>query len=108
MFEFCKNFLCPQPCVSTKRFCKDIFKLLNKNLNFVPTQKAINKDTRNKQFEIFFRQIKLRAYFKKKKNKNLSSEEPANKNRIPTNNHHSIETFIEETRNEIQEEMKKT
>ena len=61
--------------LSTKRFCKGTFKLLNKNLNFVPTQKTINIDTINKQFEHFFRQIKLRAYFKNKKNKNLSSEE---------------------------------
>ena len=39
--------------LSTKRFCKDTFKLLNKNLNFVPTQKTINKDTIKKQFEDF-------------------------------------------------------
>ena len=54
--------------LSTKRFCQDTFELLNKNLNFVPTQKTINKDTIKKQFEDFFRQIKLRAYFKNKKN----------------------------------------
>ena len=28
--------------LSTKRFCKDTFKLLNKNLNFVPTQKKLS------------------------------------------------------------------
>ena len=53
--------------LSTKRFCKNTFKLLNKNLNFVLTQKTINKDTIKKQFEDFFRQIKLRAYFKIRK-----------------------------------------
>ena len=37
--------------LNPKTFCKDNFKLLNKNLNFVPTQKAINKDTISKQFE---------------------------------------------------------
>ena len=99
--------------LSTKNFCKDTFKLLNKNLNFVPAQKTINKDTIKKQFEHFFRQVKLRAYFKNKKNKNLSSEEdrfkkPTNKNWIPTNNHHSIETFIEATRNEIKEKVEET
>ena len=57
----------------TKRFCRDTFKLLNKNLNFVPMQKTINKDTIRKQFEGFFRRIRLRSYFKNKKNKNLSS-----------------------------------
>ena len=99
--------------LSTKRFYKDTFKLLNKNLNFVPAQKTINKDTINKQFEDFFRQIKLRAHFKNKKNKNLSSEEDrfkkqTNKNWIPTNNHRSREIFIEATRNEIQEKTEKT
>ena len=98
--------------LSTKRFCKDTFKLLNKNLNFVPTQKTTNKDTINKQLEDFFTRIKLRAHFKKNKNKNLSAEEdrfkkPTNKNWIPTNNYHSIETFIEATRNEIQEKTEK-
>ena len=99
--------------LSTKRFCKDTFKLSNKNLNFIPTQKTINKNTIKKQFEDFFRQIKLRAYFKNKKNKNLSSEEdrfkkPTNKNWIPTNNHHSIGTFIEATHNEIKEKVEET
>ena len=99
--------------LSIKRFCKDTFKLLNKNLNFVLTQKTINKDTIKKQFEDFFRQIKLRAYFKNKKNLDLSSEEdrlkkPGNKNWIPTNNHQSIETFIEDTCNEIKEKVEET
>ena len=99
--------------LSTKRFCKDTFKLSNKNLNFVPTQKTINKDTTNKQFEDFFRRIKLRAFFKNKKNTNLSFEEDrfkkqTSKNWIPTNNHHCIDTFTEATRNEIQEVFEKT
>ena len=86
---------------------------MNKNLNFVPIQKTINEDTINKEFEDFFRRIKLRAHFKNKKNKNLSSKEdrfkkPTNKKWIPTNNHHSVETFIEATRNEIQEIIEKT
>ena len=99
--------------LTTKIFCKDIFKILNKNLNFVPTQRTINKDTIKKQFEDFFRQIKLRTNFNNKKNKNLSSKEgrfkkATNKNwMIPTNNHHSIETYMEATHNEIQEKIEK-
>ena len=86
---------------------------MKNNLNFVPTQKTINKDTIKKQFEDFFRQTKLRAYFKTKKNKNISSEEdrfkkPTNKNGIPTNNHHSIETFIEATYNETKAKVEET
>ena len=51
--------------LTTKIFCKDIFKILNKNLNFVPTQRTINKDTIKKQFEDFFRQIKLISKIRK-------------------------------------------
>ena len=77
--------------ISNKRFCKHTFKPLNKKWNFESTQKTVDKGTINKQYEDFFRQIKLRAYFKNKKNKNFSSEEDrlkksTNKNWIPTNN----------------------
>ena len=94
--------------LSTKRFCKDTFKLLNENLNFVPTQKTINK-----QLENVFRRIKLRACFKNKKNRNLTFEEdrfkkPTKKNWIPPSNHHSIEIFFETTCNEIQEKIEET
>ena len=41
--------------VSIKRFCRDTFKLLNKNLNFIPTKKTINKNALNKLLEDFFR-----------------------------------------------------
>ena len=86
---------------------------MNKNFNFFLTQKAVNKEMINKHLEYFFRQTKIQAHFKIKKNKNLSSEEyrfkkPTNKNWIPTNNHHRIEIFIEATRNEIQEKAKKS
>ena len=50
--------------LSTKGFCKDTSKFLNKNLNFVSTQKTINKVTINKQFEDFPRRKKFRAHFK--------------------------------------------
>ena len=55
--------------VSTKRFFNDTFKLLNKNLNFVTTQQSINKNTTNRKLEDFFRQTKLKAHVKNKKNK---------------------------------------
>ena len=84
---------------------------MNKNLSFVLTQKAINKEMINKKVEYFFGQTKLHS-FQNKKNKNFSSEEyrfkkPKNKNLIPAINHHSIETFIEATRFEIQGKVKK-
>ena len=44
-------------------------KILNKNLNFVPTQTNFNKTTLNKKLEDFYRRIKLKTYFKNPKNK---------------------------------------
>ena len=93
--------------LSTKRFCKDTFKFLNKNITFVPTQKTINKDTIKKQFEDILELVseirKIKICLLKKTN----SKKSTNKSWIPTNNHHSIETNIEATRNEIQEKMEK-
>lgn len=57
--------------------------------------------------------MKLKAHFKNKKNKILSPKDDrfkkvANENCIPTNNHHSIGTFIEATCNEIQEKVRRS
>ena len=37
----------------SRKFCESTFKLLNKNFDFVSTQKTINKDKIKKQFEVF-------------------------------------------------------
>ena len=60
----------------------------------------------------FYRRIKLKAHFKNSENKNCFTEEeifrkPTNETWIPNNNHHSIETFIEATRNEINNKIEK-
>ena len=60
----------------------------------------------------FYRRIKLKAHFKNSENKNRFTEEeifrkPTNKTWTPNNNHHSIETFIEATRNEINNKIEK-
>ena len=63
--------------------------------------------------EDFYRRIELKAHFKNPENKAHFTEEdifrkPTNKTLIPNNNHHSIETFIEATRNESNIEIEKT
>ena len=63
--------------------------------------------------EDFCRHIKLKAHFKNAENKDRFTEEgifrkPTNKTCVPSNNHHSLETFIEGTRNEINNEIEKT
>ena len=86
--------------------------MLNKNLNFVPTQTSFSKTRLNKELEDFYRLIKLKAHFKNAENKDRFSEEDIfrkaiKKSWIPNNNYHSIGTFIEATRNEINNEIKK-
>ena len=50
--------------LSKHSFSLDTFKLLNKNLNFVPTSEKYNKKQLDNDAENFFRLIKLRAHFK--------------------------------------------
>ena len=71
----------------------ETFKLLNKNLNFVPTQTNFSKSMLNEEFEDFYRSIKLKGHFKNAENKDRFSEEnvfrkPTNKTWVPDNNHH--------------------
>ena len=86
---------------------------MNKNLNFVPTQINFNKTTLKKELEDFYRHIKIQAHFKNPENKSCFTKEDlfrkrTNKTWVPNNNHRSIETFIEATRNETDNEIEKT
>ena len=61
--------------------------------------------------EDFYRRVTLKAHFKNAENKGRFTKQdifrkPTNKTWFPNNNHHSIETFIEATRNEINNEIK--
>ena len=48
--------------LSNKSFTKDVYKLLNKNLNSVPTQKTFDKKTFDKEINDFYRRsISLKA-----------------------------------------------
>ena len=83
---------------------------MNKNSNFVPTKTNFSKITLNKELEDFYRCIKLKAHLKNAENKDRFTEEGifrkwTNKTWFPNNNRHGIETFIEATRNEINNEI---
>ena len=43
---------------------KDTYKLLNKNLSFIPTPGIYSKSKLNDELQNFYRLIKLKAYFK--------------------------------------------
>ena len=89
-----------------KSFTKDVYKLLNKNLNFVPTQKTFNKKAFNKEINVFCRRIKLKGHFKDTTSHQKITEDeifkkPSIKSRIPPKSHHTVETFIEAINKEI-------
>ena len=50
------------------------YKLLNKNLDFIPTPKVYNKKELDNDLKNFFRLIKLKAHFKDSINKDISNE----------------------------------
>ena len=82
-------------------FYLDTFKLLNKNLNFVPTPKKYNKKQLDNDAENLFCQIKLRAHFKDINPKSNTDQENLpfqikNKQKwTPKDTHHNISTFID-------------
>ena len=66
----------------------------------------------NKELGDFYRRIKLEPRFKNPENKDRFTEEDifrtlTNKIWVSNNNHCGIETFIEATRNEINNEIEK-
>ena len=84
------------------------YKLLNKNLNFIPTPKVYNKNELDADLNDFFRRIKLKAYFKdtpNNKNHDESRLFKQNKSKkwTPPNNHHTINTSIEAVKKDIKQ-----
>ena len=73
--------------LTQKNVLRETFKLLNKNLNFVPTQ---NKKELHNQLDEFYKPIKLKAHFQDTcKQVDLSNEENRFKSKskhwVPTN-----------------------
>ena len=101
-------------------FSRDTFKLLNKNLNFIPTPDVYNKQKLDKELQNFYRLIKLKGYFKNTENqqpndqkqifKGKTNKQKKTNNGIPAENYHSTETFInlvEKDINDAKNEPKK-
>ena len=97
--------------LSNKYFTKDVYKILNKNLSFVPTIKKFNKKLLDEEINDLYRRIKLKAHIRDNlKVSELTEEEifkkPTNKKWAPNKNHHTIEIFIGATKNGIKYELK--
>ena len=99
----------PDGCVinlSKHSFSKDTYKLLNKNLSFIPTPGIYSKSKLNDDLQNFYHLIKLKAYFKDtesttKKDENTIFIPEKQKPWTPSQNHHSIETFIDLVQHDI-------
>ena len=100
--------------LSKKSFTKDVYKLLNKNLNFVPTKKKMaKKHSINNLIIWFLHTHKTLAYCKDTANhqqhliKDEIFKKPSGNSSIPPKNHHTVERFIKATNNDIYAELKK-
>ena len=99
--------------LSKHSFSLDTFKLLNKNLNFVPTPKKYNKKQLDNDAENFFCLIKLRVHFKDINPKLNTDQENLpfqikNKQKwTHKETHHNVSTFIDLAQNDLNKEKKK-
>ena len=88
-------------------FSKKEYKLLNKNLNFIPTSKVYNRNELDNDLNNFFGPIKLKTHFKDSIKKDIDDENTifqANKNKswVPDKNHCSIDTFVKAVKKDIE------
>ena len=88
------------------------YKIWNKNLNIVPTQKTFDKKTFNKEINDVYRHIKFKAHFKDTTSHQHLTEgkkfkKPSSKSWILSKSHHTVKTFIEVTNKDIYAVIKK-
>ena len=93
--------------LSTKRFTKYEYKLLNKNLSFCPRPNQFNRINFNKDLQAFFRRIKVKAHFA-----DNTPYEPTEEERFgpekdstwaPDKVDHTVETFIAAVSNDLED-----
>ena len=75
-------------------------------MSFIPTPGIYNKSKLNVELQNFYRLIKFKVYFKNteitaKKDENTTFIPEKQKPWTPSQNHHSIETFIDLVQHEI-------
>ena len=66
--------------LATYALARDTYKLLNKNLNFIPTPNVHSKQKRDTELQNFYRLVKLKRYFQNKQNQ-LPTDENQSKKR---------------------------
>ena len=87
----------------------DTYKLLDKNLNFIPTSKRYNKNQLSSDSQNFFQLIKLRAHFKdetcitivNQPNEHVPFKIKNKEKWNPKETHHTVSTYIDLVENDI-------
>ena len=89
--------------LSNSGFTVNEFKLLGKNLNFVPTPDAVNKKELLKDIDKFNRRIKLRAHFGSSPMEGLHLK--SDSTWVPQNIHHTVKTFTEDLSRKVESSL---
>ena len=88
--------------LSGKPFHKNEYKLLQKNLNFVPNPGKPNKKDFQNDTKNYFRRVILKAHFGAEDPKPPDGLRPtSNKEWIPKQIHHSVQTYIQSVQNDL-------
>ena len=91
--------------MSKKTFSQNEFKLLNKNLNFVPNPGKPNKKDFKEDTEKYFRRIILKSHFGNEKQPEPDGlQKSTNSNWLPKKIHHSVQTYIQKVKQDLQNE----
>ena len=95
--------------LSKHSFSLNTYKLLNKNLNFIPTPKQYNQKQLDTDTENFFRLLKLCAHFKDA-NETQTSDHIYQSFKVksktkwtPKETHHTLKNFIDLVQHDINE-----
>ena len=90
--------------ISKQTFTYFEFKLLNRNLNFIPNPGKFNTHQLQTDTNNFLRSIILRSHFGKTDNKKLDpyhALKESNNEWLPNNVHHTVDTFIEKFQKDL-------
>ena len=95
-------------------FSFDTYKLLNENLNFIPTSKRYTKNQLSSDLQNFFWLIRLRVHFKDETciatvnqlNEQVPFKIKNTENWTPKETHHTLSTYIDLVENDINALMK--
>ena len=88
--------------LSKKKLSKNEYKLLNKNLNFVPNPGKPSKKDLDSDINAYFRRIMLKAHFGSNNQQEYEGfVSGGNGTWLPRDTHHTVKTYIQKVRNDF-------